>query len=318
MLKLQPASDASWKSTASGVQPAKHYRRNKMTTHETVPTKLRPYRVDYFDARESVGDKVLVRYALVRAVTAREAKIIVLNPHSIAIRAYRFYKKLPKEPGLVSIEKLFSPAKINKVLEEIEACLPTSGPDSPATKAVMKDFNAMMAHDKHEQAMDTFVPQVTPDTTTPQLQAVKETKGPITVRTTDGTLGTLDPTLTNAAVQGQKDMEVMGCLICGGYVKNWCPIHGDGSPAPTMDTLSLEPGSNEPAPVVAAPTDIAQIAVRGGMGIPADAPVPTVCPPAEQQQQVYENPPSRVNWLLPVIVIGTLVLVGILFALHAH
>jgi hypothetical protein len=36
---------------------------------------------------------------------------------------------------------------------------PTSGPDSPATVAVVADMNGMLAHDEHEQAMDTFVPE---------------------------------------------------------------------------------------------------------------------------------------------------------------
>jgi hypothetical protein len=35
---------------------------------------------------------------------------------------------------------------------------PSSGPDSPATVAVVADLNGMLAHDEHEQVMDTFVP----------------------------------------------------------------------------------------------------------------------------------------------------------------
>jgi hypothetical protein len=37
---------------------------------------------------------------------------------------------------------------------------PTSGPDSPATVAVVADLQGMLAHDAHEQAMDTFKPNV--------------------------------------------------------------------------------------------------------------------------------------------------------------
>lgn len=128
-----------------------------MTTSKSTG-KLRPYRVDYFDARDMQGDKALVRFALVHAVTAEEARQRVLNPHCIAIRAYRFYKKLPKEPGLVSIKRLFFGAKLDKAMERIKMRLPVSGPGSPATKAVMKDFAGMMSHDKHERMMDTFVP----------------------------------------------------------------------------------------------------------------------------------------------------------------
>jgi hypothetical protein len=40
---------------------------------------------------------------------------------------------------------------------------PTSGPDSPATKAAIADLNGMLSHDAHEQAMDTFVPNNVPE-----------------------------------------------------------------------------------------------------------------------------------------------------------
>jgi hypothetical protein len=35
---------------------------------------------------------------------------------------------------------------------------PTTGPDSPATKAVVADLAGMTAHDEHEQVMETFIP----------------------------------------------------------------------------------------------------------------------------------------------------------------
>jgi hypothetical protein len=40
--------------------------------------------------------------------------------------------------------------------------IPVSGPDSPATVAVVKDLNGMISHDAHEQTMDTFVPDGVP------------------------------------------------------------------------------------------------------------------------------------------------------------
>jgi hypothetical protein len=45
-------------------------------------------------------------------------------------------------------------------LEDVcpKSVAPTSGPDSPATVAVVADMNGMLAHDEHEQVMDTFVP----------------------------------------------------------------------------------------------------------------------------------------------------------------
>jgi hypothetical protein len=36
--------------------------------------------------------------------------------------------------------------------------IPTTGPDSLATKAVVADLQGMVAHDEHEKVMDTFVP----------------------------------------------------------------------------------------------------------------------------------------------------------------
>jgi hypothetical protein len=38
-----------------------------------------------------------------------------------------------------------------------------TGPDSPATKAVIADMQGMISHDAHEQAMDTFVPDSVPE-----------------------------------------------------------------------------------------------------------------------------------------------------------
>lgn len=85
--------------------------------------------------------------------------------------------------------------------EPTPAAAPATGPDSPATKAVVADLQGMLSHDAHEQAMDTFIPQVTPGITTPQLQAAVGTKEPFTVRTSNGKLGVLDPTATNEAAK---------------------------------------------------------------------------------------------------------------------
>ena len=38
-----------------------------------------------------------------------------------------------------------------------------TGPDSPATKAVVADLQGMIGHDAHEQAMDTFAPTSVPE-----------------------------------------------------------------------------------------------------------------------------------------------------------
>jgi hypothetical protein len=44
-------------------------------------------------------------------------------------------------------------------MQSVHGVVPTSGPDSPATVAAVADLNGMLAHDEHEQAMDTFVPE---------------------------------------------------------------------------------------------------------------------------------------------------------------
>lgn len=44
-----------------------------------------------------------------------------------------------------------------------KAAAPTSGPKSAATKAVIADMQGMLSHDKHEQIMDTFVPDSVPE-----------------------------------------------------------------------------------------------------------------------------------------------------------
>lgn len=179
----------------------------------TPATKIRPYRVDYFDVPEMQGDKALVRSVIVRCPTAKQAKEFVSADGRFIIKAYRFYKKLgkPKKQVFLPIEKLFSGYKAVEVMEQVEAWRnrpvmvaqpiditltiapdhaaadpqygvhkgtfyknnegtqvqltghglpmpePTTGPDSPATKAIVEDLNGMLAHDAHEQTFDTFV-----------------------------------------------------------------------------------------------------------------------------------------------------------------
>ena len=144
-----------------------------MTTRKV--DKKRPYRVDYFDVSEMQGDKALVCSTVVRVVTAEQAKHAVWNADGVPdpagrfiVRAYRFYKKLSKQPrfkSYVAIEKLFPGATAVEVMEEIESYRSGTGPNSPATKAVLKDLDGMISNDAHEKAMDSFVPfpQGTPE-----------------------------------------------------------------------------------------------------------------------------------------------------------
>ena len=48
-------------------------------------------------------------------------------------------------------------------VQAVAAPAPTSGPDSPATVAVVDDLQGMLSHDAHEQAMDNFVPDSVPE-----------------------------------------------------------------------------------------------------------------------------------------------------------
>src|SRR5271157_4622924 len=136
--------------------------------------KLRPYRVDYFniDEMEEV-DQALVRSVVVRAVTAAEAAGQVLADNEalpiVLIRSHRYYKTLGthKKGVYKAVEDLFAEKQALIVMEEVEkyrvSQTPTSGPNSPATVAVVADLNGMVAHDAHEQTMDTFVPNSVPE-----------------------------------------------------------------------------------------------------------------------------------------------------------
>lgn len=162
-------------------------------------TKLRPYRVDYFDISEMKGERAVLRSKLVRTPTAEEAKKQVSElgwprGNRVIVRAHRFYKKLSKDKlAPVALETLYPDVRVSEVLEQIKSYRTTSGPTSPATVAVLHDFQGMIDNDAHEKTMSTFVPRLDSTTTTPRLQAAMGSKEPITVRTTDGQLGILDP-----------------------------------------------------------------------------------------------------------------------------
>lgn len=120
-------------------------------------------------------------------------------PGRIPIRVYRFYEDMSRN-GIISkrptsILKLFSSTKWPEVSSQIvqsldnaeksvacpfgytkdnpgtaHDCLmhsaadyaPTTGPNSPATQAVIADLQGMVDHDSHEQLMDNFVPDSVP------------------------------------------------------------------------------------------------------------------------------------------------------------
>ena len=159
--------------------------------------KLRPYRVDYFDIEEMKdNDLALVKSVIVRAVTATEAIYhnSIAQEGRIIIRSARFYKTLTHKKDIYkAVEDLFSANKAITIMEAVEAYrakkaappappappapvmtpvpqapVPTpeqagTGPDSPATVAVVADLNGMLQHDAHEQTMDTFVPTAIPE-----------------------------------------------------------------------------------------------------------------------------------------------------------
>lgn len=92
-------------------------------------TKIRPYRIDYFDLDQVQGDRTPVNSMLIQAPTSAEAREMALTfiypeDHRFIVRAYRFYKKLPKQSEtLFAIEDLFTGAKAVEVMERIEKSL---------------------------------------------------------------------------------------------------------------------------------------------------------------------------------------------------
>ncbi len=118
-------------------------------------------------------------------------------PSLVIIRSYRYYKNLVHKKDVYKpVEDLFTANKAVEVMEQVEAYrakkaatpqpavsavdptpvapvleipaeapapAPTTGPDSPATKAVVADLQGMISHDAHEQAMDNFTPTDVPE-----------------------------------------------------------------------------------------------------------------------------------------------------------
>jgi hypothetical protein len=90
--------------------------------------KARPYRVDFINAVEVQYGKAQVHSAIVRAVTAGEAKegMVTVKEHMagvhyIPIKAYRFYKKLPQESSdFVAIAALFPGKRAAAVTAEVQ------------------------------------------------------------------------------------------------------------------------------------------------------------------------------------------------------
>lgn len=96
-------------------------------------SKLRPYRVDFFDIEEMQHpDKALVQSVIVRAVTATEAIDQIATDRSannkpldtiIIIRAYRFYGQLGahKQDVYRAVEDLFTANKAVEAMRNVEA-----------------------------------------------------------------------------------------------------------------------------------------------------------------------------------------------------
>jgi hypothetical protein len=82
-------------------------------------TKLRPYRVDYFNHAEMEGSKALLRSEMTRATTSAEAKADFAAEGRTIVKASRYYKKLSAKPKLVSVAKLMSPRKAAALLKSL-------------------------------------------------------------------------------------------------------------------------------------------------------------------------------------------------------
>lgn len=150
--------------------------------------------VDQVLVRSVVVRAVTAAEAAGKVLTDNETLPIIL------IRSYRFYKQIGahKKDVFKAVEDLFSEKQAVIVMEEVEKYRaqtvpvvpdhatpdpafgvdkatfyknsagttiqpPTSGPDSPATVAVVADLNGMLSNDAHEQTMATFVPDNVPE-----------------------------------------------------------------------------------------------------------------------------------------------------------
>ena len=182
-----------------------------------MTSKVRPYRIDYFKHSEIQGAKVRLHSLIVNACTANDARKFIDDSGCTVIKAYRYYQKLGRErKAYVLLESLVSKKRAAQIIENIQRLqeekdpappesaepipaaivtpppvapapvteevydpLRITGPESPATKAVMEDYNNMMSHDTHEQMMDNFVlnadePPVYPNPTTGANVAMAE------------------------------------------------------------------------------------------------------------------------------------------------
>lgn len=84
-------------------------------------SKIRPYRVDYFDRQEMQKNKVRVHSVVVRATSSRDASNQVHSYGRHVVKAYRFYDKLPRESKkYVALTQLFSAKKAKTILKTIE------------------------------------------------------------------------------------------------------------------------------------------------------------------------------------------------------
>ncbi len=100
-------------------------------------SKDKPFRVSYYCPSEVVDGRAILHSAVTRAVSPEAAKNVVqLSPGRVTVKVYPFYRTLN------------TPTRRTWHI--------VSGPDSPATKAVLKDLAGFAAHDSHEQLMDTF------------------------------------------------------------------------------------------------------------------------------------------------------------------
>lgn len=77
----------------------------------------------------------------------------------------KYLTALDAEPTEVITENLkaLDAEPIEVITECLKALDATTGPDSPATKAVVADLQGMLARDAHEKTMDTFVPDSVPE-----------------------------------------------------------------------------------------------------------------------------------------------------------
>src|SRR5271166_3119933 len=110
-----------------------------MTTqnHLTKSGIDKPFRVSYYKPSSIEDGRALLHSIVVIAANAADAKDIVQEiSDRVAVKAYPFYRNLG------------TPTRKTWHI--------VSGPDSAATKAVMKDLAGTTAHDQHEQLMDTF------------------------------------------------------------------------------------------------------------------------------------------------------------------